>query len=244
MYLIVGGDSLIGSALSAYWVKKGVLHEWSTRNTDQVTEARPYLDLSSKTWQSLEGKYYSAVVLCAAITKLSDCEKNPVMARNINVLATTELAKLMSSRGSHILLLSTSQVFDGNSLKNRFEYERVCPVTEYGRQKAEAERCILELPQSTVLRLTKVTHPGLAILAKWQSSLEAGRPIEAFVDLNLAPIPLANVVTRIDELIGKCETGVFHLFNECEISYYEFAREYFKYIPNSEFLIKKSYLHS
>ena len=48
MYLIVGGDSLIGSALSAYWVKKGVLHEWSTRNTDQVTEARPYLDLLSK----------------------------------------------------------------------------------------------------------------------------------------------------------------------------------------------------
>jgi dTDP-4-dehydrorhamnose reductase len=89
--------------------------------------------------------------------------------------------------------------------------------------------------------LAKVTYPALAILAKWQSSLEAGRPIEAFADLNLAPIPLENVVARIDELIGKCETGVFHLFGECEISYYEFARKYFKFIPNSEFLIKKSY---
>ena len=241
MYLIVGGDSTIGSALSAYWQAKGISHCASTRNQETVTEKRPYLDLASKTWLELGKNHYDVVVFCAADTKLADCEEHPELTAKINVEATIALANFLRLRGAHLLLLSTNQVFDG-SLPNRKVSEQVCPFNEYGRQKAEAERLILQMPRSAVLRLTKVVHSDLPLLKQWESSLQAGQPIEAFVDMNIAPIFLEEVVQRIDKLIRNRETGIFHLSGKCDVSYYEFAKNYFKSIPNVESLIQKSYM--
>ena len=127
----------------------------------------------------MEKNHYNAVVFCAADTKLADCEEHPEVTAKINVEATIALANFLRLRGAHLLLLSTNQVFDG-SLPNRKVSEQVCPVNEYGRQKAEAERLILQMPRSAVLRLTKVVHSDLPLLKQWESSLQAGQPIEAF----------------------------------------------------------------
>jgi dTDP-4-dehydrorhamnose reductase len=241
VYLIVGGDSVIGSALSAYWQAKGISHCASTRSGEAVSEKRLYIELASKSWPELKKNRYDAVVFCAAVTKLADCEDHPETTRKINVEATIALANLLSRRGSYLLLLSTNQVFDG-SLPMRKVSEQVCPVNEYGRQKAEAERLILQIPRSAALRLTKVIHPDMSLLKQWESSLQAGQPIEAFADMNIAPIFLEDVVARIDNLIQNRETGIFHLSGERDVSYYEFAKNYFKSIPNAKFLIKKSYM--
>ena len=162
-------------------------------------------------------------MLCAAVTKLADCEEYPETTRKINVEATHALANFLSLQGSHLLLLSTHHVFDG-ARPSRKVTEQVCPINEYGRQKAEAERLILQMPRSTVLRLTKVIYPDLPLLKLWESSLQAGQPIEAFSDMNIAPISLEEVVQRIDQLVRNQETGIFHLSGERDVSYYEFAQ--------------------
>lgn len=241
MYLIVGGDSTIGRALSAYWQSRGIPHFATTRNPETVTEKRPYLDLASKNWPELEKKSYEAVVFCAAATKLADCENHPKETHKINVGATIELANFFAHRGGYLLLLSSSQVFDG-SRPNRKVTEQVCPVNEYGRQKAEAEGLVLKMQPSAVLRLTKVVHPDLPLIKEWQSALEAGQPIQAFVDMYVAPVFLEDVVMRIDNLIRNQEIGIFHLSGENDISYFEFAMEYFKSIPNVDLLVQKSYM--
>ncbi len=241
MYLIVGGDSLIGGALSAYWQKQGILHCSSTRKQDAVTEERPYIDLASKGWQGLEGNCYDAVVFCAAATKLADCERHPDQTRKINVDATIALASFFGLRGSHLLLLSTNQVFDGSRPKRKVS-EPVCPINEYGRQKAEAERLMLQMPRSAVLRLTKVVHPELPLLKQWQFCLESGQTIEAFADMYLSPVSLEEVVLRIDNLIRSRETGIFHLSGEYDVSYYCFAKEHFGYLPDAASLIRKSFM--
>ena len=243
MYLIVGGDSKIGSTLSAFWEANGIPHCASTRKLESVSNKRPYVDLASSTWPELQYNYFDAVVFCAAVTKIADCEGNPEITWKVNVQATVTLAKLFALRGSHLLLLSTNQVFDG-SQPSRKVSEAVCPINMYGRQKAEAERLILEVPRSAVIRLTKVVHPDLPLIKQWQSNLQSGLPIEAFADLNIAPITLEDVVVRIDNLIRNQETGIFHLSGKHNISYYCFAREYFKSNPNAVSLIRKSYLHS
>ncbi len=241
MYLIVGGDSTIGMALSAYWRERGIPHHTTTRNKETVTDKRPYLDLASKNWPELDNTSYDAVVFCAGITKLAECETHPLATRKINVEATIALANFLSIRGSNLLLLSTNQVFDG-SRPNRKVSERVCPINEYGLQKSEAERLILQLHSSAVLRLSKVIYPDLPLLKKWQSALYAGQTIEAFMDMNISPVFLEDVVIRIDKLIRNRQTGIFHLFGKSDISYYEFAIRYFKSISNVELLVKKSYM--
>lgn len=243
MYLIIGGDSSIGSALSAYWQAEGILHCSSTRNRAAVTRERPYIDLASKTWPGLEANCYDAVVFCAAATKLADCEEHPDRTHKINVEAIIDLASFLSLQGSYLLFLSTNQVFDGSRPKCKVS-EPVCPISEYGRQKAEAERLILKIPCSAVLRLTKVIHPDLPLLKQWQASLQSGQPIEAFADMYLSPVSLGEVVRRIDDLIRNRESGIFHLSGESDVSYYCFAKSYFSYLPDVASLIRKSFVRN
>ena len=239
MYLIIGGDSIIGRALSAFWKEKNIPYCASTRRREQVDETRPYIDLATLSWPELEIGQYDAVVFCAAATKLSDCEEHPETTRVINVDATVALAKLMALRGCYLLFLSTNQVFDGTK-PHRKVSDHVCPINEYGRQKVDAEQLIRQEPRSAVLRLSKVIYPDLPLLRQWESHLQAGQSIEAFTDMYLAPISLEKVVKRIDHLVQNKETGIFHLSGEKDVSYYSFAKSNFSNIPNADKLIGKS----
>ena len=239
MYLIIGGDSIIGKALSAFWEEKKIPYCASTRHSEQVNQKRPYIDLASLIWRQLQTGQYDAVVFCAAATKLADCEEYPEATRAINVEATLALARFMALRGSYLLFLSTNQVFDGTK-PHRKVSDHVCPINEYGRQKVDAEQLIRQEPRSAVLRLSKVIYPDLPLLRQWESHLQAGQSIEAFTDMYLAPISLEKVVKRIDHLVQNKETGIFHLSGEKDVSYYSFAKSNFSNIPNADKLIGKS----
>ena len=239
MYLIIGGDSIIGKALSAFWEEKKIPYCASTRHSEQVNQKRPYIDLASLIWRQLQTGQYDAVVFCAAATKLADCEEYPEATRAINVEATLALARFMALRGSYLLFLSTNQVFDGTK-PHRKVSDQVCPINEYGRQKADAERLFRQESRSAVLRLSKVIYPDLPLLRLWESRLQTGQTIEAFTDMYLAPISLEKVVKRIDQLVHNQETGIFHISGEEDISYYSFAQSYFSNIPNADKLIQKS----
>jgi dTDP-4-dehydrorhamnose reductase len=239
MYLIIGGDSTIGRALSAFWDEKRIPYCASTRHSEKVSKNRPYIDLATLSWPELEIGQYDAVVFCAASTKLTDCEEHPVTTRVINVDATVALARFMALHGSYLLFLSTNQVFDGTK-PHRKVSDQVCPINEYGRQKADAERLFRHEPCSAVLRLSKVIYPDLSLLRQWESRLQTGQSIEAYTDMYLAPISLEKVVKRIDQLVHNQETGIFHISGEEDISYYSFAQSYFSNIPNADKLIQKS----
>ena len=239
MHLIVGGDSIIGRSLSAFWQKCGIHHCASTRRIELVNKYRPYLDLTSLKCADFEKNHYDAIVFCAAVTNLAECEINPQGTSKLNVEATVDLARFFGSRGSYLLLISSNQVFDGQKPQPRIS-DPVSPITEYGRQKAEAEKHILQINHSAVLRLTKVVHPDMAILKRWNKSLQSGQPIDVFDDMNIAPISLESVVTKIDQMVKIFETGIHHLSSDKDISYYSFAKEYFKSLPNADYLIRKS----
>lgn len=243
MYLIIGGDSIIGKALSAFWKEKDIPYCASTRRKEQVNNNRPYIDLATLSWPELQIGQYDAVVFCAALTKLADCEKYPETTKVINVDATVALAKIMALRGSYLLFLSTNQVFDGTK-PHRKVSDHVCPINEYGRQKVDAEQLIRQEPCSAVLRLSKVIYPDLPLLRQWESRLQAGQSIEAFTDMYLAPISIEKVVKRIDYLVHNRETGIFHLSGKKDVSYYSFAKLNFSNIPNAEKLIGKSSIHN
>jgi len=242
MHLIVGGDSTIGKALSLFWKEQGMSHHASTRRQELITESRPYIDLVNLTWPDLMEFQYDAVVFCAAATKLEDCEVRPLETRGINVVGISTLAKELSKKSSYLLLLSSNQVFDGTRPYRKVS-ELVCPINEYGRQKGDAEKNILQLPLATaVLRLTKVIYPELPLLKQWKTDLKAGKAIEAFTDMYLAPVMLSEVIQRIDELVQGERKGIYHLSGAKDISYYDFAKSYFNQVPGAKNLIRKSSL--
>jgi dTDP-4-dehydrorhamnose reductase len=225
--LVAGGAGLIGGALVRQLRAEG----------DEVVETRRgpgppgslVLDLAapSSTWPRLDR--FEVAFLCAGRTALADCENDPPGTRRVNVDGTVALARLLHDGGSRVVLVSSPLVFDG-TLPIPGPSDTPSPVSEYGRQKADAERAVLALLRGSVLRLAKVIGPGAPRLVEWRESLLRGGSVGAFDDLRLAPLPLAIAVEAL-VAVGRCgQPGIHQLSGPREETYYSMARATAEYI--------------
>ena len=220
--LIVGGDGIIGGALERKLAIMGHDVAVTTRHRERVTEGTVFLDLARPHVALARAKY---AVICAAMTRFSDCREMPELARQINVTAPVALCADLVSRGTRVILLSTSAVFDGRT-PHVGASKPPSPRSMYGRLKAEAERRVLALGENaSVLRLTKVLSRETGILAQWVGELKSGRNIQAFDDHRFCPITLDNALDTIAALIeGGGESGIYQVSGSADISFVEAAR--------------------
>jgi dTDP-4-dehydrorhamnose reductase len=127
------------------------------------------------------------------------------------------VAAALAGQGAYPLFLSTDKVFDG-LVPHRRREDATCPRTEYGRQKAEAERAVRRAGGS-VLRLCKVVSPELPLVAGWREALLHGRRVTPFADMFAAPVPLAHVCRLVEKLLTAGREGVFHCTGAEDRSY-------------------------
>ena len=112
--LVVGSDSLIGGALIAHLLRAGERVVGTTRRHEAVDESHLFLDLSqdlAKWWCPLP---IAVAVVCAGVTSLDACRRDPVATAHINVQGVSALVKNLVARGSFVIYLGTNQVFDGS----------------------------------------------------------------------------------------------------------------------------------
>ncbi|HPO07211.1 MAG TPA: sugar nucleotide-binding protein [bacterium] len=221
--LVVGSDSMIGGAVMAHLehalepvVGTYFLPEGSGKN-------RTYLDLSRDLSGWRPDRPVQVAYLCSGVTKLEDCRRDPAGSARINVIGTVAVAKALIEQGAFVVFLSSNRVFDGS--RPHVEPDSAhCPITEYGRQKAETERILSQWEESVaIVRLTKVLGSN-TLFSKWSRSLRAGEIIRPFSDMVLAPVPLATVVSAL-RLIGDLRRGgVRQVSAERDVSYAEAAR--------------------
>jgi dTDP-4-dehydrorhamnose reductase len=93
------------------------------------------------------------IIHAAASADTNFCELHPEESRLINVDATVNLVGIAADFNIPFVFTSTDLVFDGERGLYT-EDDTVNPVNAYGRQKAEAERVVLEIyPNAFVARL-------------------------------------------------------------------------------------------
>jgi dTDP-4-dehydrorhamnose reductase len=220
--LIIGGDGLIGKYLQRACFEQS-LHYRATSRRDSMGGDLLKWDLEGEpsTWEIPRAS--TVAVICAAATRLSECESNPRRARKVNVEAPTLIARILQEKGLFIILLSTSLVFGGHRQAAHWN-DPLQPETAYGRQKADAESAIMATgPQVAILRITKVVHPGLRLFTDWEKCLRRGVTIEPFNDVVFSPVPVNDVADAILEIARAFEPGIFQLSGERDITYAEAA---------------------
>lgn len=92
--------------------------------------------------RALDTTRAGAVIHCAAVRDLAQCEREPGLATTVNVDATREIARWCAANGARLLFLSTDQVFDGRAGMYR-EHDPRRPLNHYGMTKALAEDAVL-----------------------------------------------------------------------------------------------------
>ena len=227
MMLLVGGDSEIGAATYRHLKGQGRPVCATTRRRDRVATDHPFLDLAADLddWQPPPGA--RAACIFAAIARLAACAKDPAGSAHINVTQTLTLVDRLMTRDIHVLFLSTNQVFDGTTPTVHPDAP-TCPVSEYGRQKAHVETALCDRMRRgasvAILRLGKVVSPAMPLIENWIDALAAGRPIEAFHDMPLAPTPIDLTAEVIGALLEDRLSGIYQLTGPRDVSYADIGR--------------------
>lgn len=235
--LVVGGDSLLGASLTARLrtASKEVIA--TTRRQALATRQRPFFELSqTERWPSLEGE---VAYIFAAETSIAACERDPSGTRALNVDATAKLVETLVRRGAYVCVPSTTLVFDGKRAGYR-PSDRVSPVTEYGRQKADLEEAALQIggERLCVVRVGKVVARSVPVFGEWIAGLQNGRSICAFSDMTMAPVgleTLCDLFLRIGEGRPK---GILHFTASRDISYVDAARDLARILEADEKLVR------
>jgi dTDP-4-dehydrorhamnose reductase len=225
---ITGAGGLIGNYLvqtAPYY-----LPAWRVR---ALTRAELDLENSVAVRQAFETDSPQLVVHCAALASTPLCEKNPSLARKLNVEITTRLAELAASIS--FIFFSTDLVFDGRD-GNYDESAEVNPFSVYAQTKVEAERTVLANPGHTVLRTSlnfgKSPTGDRAFNEQMRHALDGGETLKLFTDEFRCPIPAVETARAVWELAVQNRPGLYHLAGGERLSRWQIgqllAKFYFK----------------
>ncbi len=223
--LVIGANGQVGRVTYQDLSARGHEVAGTTRRISGENEKRLFLDLglAPREWPDLPP--VDVAVICTAVTSVAECEADPDGTAVVNLHAPVELARRLCERGAFVLFLSSTGVFDFQKPFRRHD-DPPCPVTNYGRQKAEAEDKILVLDGKTaVLRLTKVMGPEMLLLNSWCGDLASGREITAYEDTFIAPITAAFVARMIYEVVSNEAESVFHASGDEDVPYTVLAEQ-------------------
>ena len=161
-------------------------------------------------------EFPQAVINCAALSTIEECQRNPELADKLNVDVPRRLAQLCFHVGAKFVHLSTDMVFDGET--GRYQHtDQPRPLHRYGLTKAAGEVEVLKFgrEQAAVIRTTLLNgnspngRRGLheRLFIDWA----AGKTTTLFTDEIRQPVGLTNLA---DVAVELCErnnlSGVYH----------------------------------
>ena len=205
--LVTGAAGLIGQYLlktaprwAPQWEVRGI-----TRQEVDLTDAGAVRRL----WRDL---HPHVVVHCAAQSRTGPCQRDPAMARRINVEATSILAELAAE--IPFLFFSSDQVFDGS--KGWYvETDPVHPVNVYGETKVAAELFVLQNPRHSVIRLALNAGSSptgdRSFVEDMRNSVKGGAMLTLFMNEFRCPLPAGMTARALWELIDRDRPGLYHL---------------------------------
>ncbi len=177
----------------------------------------PEADITSFSFESVLARHApDAVIHCAAMTKVDDCETNEALAFRLNGFGSENVARACRSCGARLIAISTDYVFSGNLPPGGEwrETDAPAPATVYGRSKLAGENAVREiLPDATILRIAWLYGAGGPSFVHTLAKLGAqdGAPLKVVDDQRGNPTStdvVAGVIRFLLEHPGI--TGVVH----------------------------------
>lgn len=176
----------------------------------------------------VSGRPVGWIVNCSAYTAVDKAEDDEPRARVINAVGAGNLAAVAHRLGARMIHLSTDYVFDGRASHPYCETDPVCPVSAYGRTKAEGEQRVQDAgAQAIILRTAWLYGRHGRNFVGTMLQLMRERPFLTVVaDQRGTPTRTTTLCDVIAEIItrGTLASGVYHVTDEGETSWYEFAR--------------------
>jgi dTDP-4-dehydrorhamnose reductase len=177
------------------------------------------------------------VVNTAAFHRVDDCEVNPGLAFEANAIGARNVARASADVGAVVVFFSTDYVF-GEQHRMRGdpyrESDRPQPLNAYGVSKAAGEWLVMQAnPRHLIVRSsglygTATSRKGWTFPELMLQKAKTEPTIRVVDDQVLSPTFTADLAATVKQLVERDATGVFHVTNGGECSWFEFARGVFE----------------
>lgn len=222
--LILGSNGMLGSDLVKVLKERGIKHIAATRKDAEITNPQEVSAL-------LDRVKPVSVINCTAMHDVPLCEKEPLIAMEVNCDAVFHLAKECARRDIKLVTISTDYVFDGRKPGGYTEEDAPNPLMWYGRSKLAGEWAALAAnPKTFVVRSQslygreKPTGKSLHfvdMIQKFASERDEVK-VDQFIMSPTWTLPLAK---GIIDLLETDHYGLYHMSCHEAVSWYDFAKE-------------------
>jgi dTDP-4-dehydrorhamnose reductase len=154
----------------------------------------------------------SVLIHCAALSRTTECQANPDLARKVNVEVTALLSELAA--GIPFIFFSSDLVFDGLQ-GNYDETDPVHALSVYAQTKVAAEKIVLANSRHTVIRTSlnvgRSPKGDRSFNEQMRKAWETGKTQTLFTDEFRSPIAAAVTARATWELTRQNRPGLYHL---------------------------------
>ncbi len=224
--LIIGANGQLGSDLvkaMADWNLIPLTHEdieicdfRQTRET--ITKAKP-----------------EVVINTAAYHKVDECEEKIDKTFWVNTYAVRNLAQVCKDLDCVLVHMSTDYVFGGEKTSPYTEEDMPNPLNVYGVSKLAGEYFVKNVCEKYFIVRTSGLYGVAGSSGKGGNFVETmirlakeEKPIRIVNDQTLSPTYTKELAHKIKYLIQMGKYGLYHITNNGECSWYEFAKTIFE----------------
>lgn len=219
--LIIGEKGSLGSAFARICDLRGIKY---------IVSDRKMLDIASE--ESVNRKLAQlnpwGVINAAGYTKIDDAEKAAFTCFRENTIGPVILAEACRSMNIKLVTFSSDQVFNGLKKMPYTEDDLTSPLNLYGLSKSIAEEKIMKInPSSLIVRCGSIFNP-------WHHEDTLGRIISSGIssarhyylasDIIVSPAYVPDLIQVVLDMMIDDESGIRHVSNQQEISYYDFVK--------------------
>jgi len=215
--LVLGANGQLGKEFVDYLKDKTEVFAFSHKKLDIID------------FETLVNKFYElspdVVINCAAYTKVDQAEKEQNLAYQVNAIGSKNVSFASFKVNAKVVYFSTDYVFDGARELPYNEFDKVNPLSVYGKSKLVGEMYTKEHnPNHLILRISWLYGINGSNFVKTIIRL-AKEKVELRVvnDQVGAPTYTLDVVKQTWKLIQDDSIGLYHSSNTGQTTWFEFA---------------------
>jgi dTDP-4-dehydrorhamnose reductase len=229
--LITGASGLLGINLALEAMRE---HDVIGMDRGKLQSA-PFRVMQADFLRSTEIHYLvdairpDALINCAAMANLEECEREPDQAYKLNAELPSGLARACAERDIQFVHLSTDAVFDGTKDDAYTEADEPNPLGVYAQTKLAGEQAVREVnPQAIVARVNFFgwSLGGRRSLGEFfVNNLSEGKNVNGFTDVIFCPMWVNHLSLTLLEMLEKKLSGLYHVVGAQAMSKYQFGME-------------------
>lgn len=180
-----------------------------------------------KAYEALNAVKPDVIIHAAAVTDVDLCEDRAELAYRVNGKGTGNIAEIADKIRSKLVYISTDYVFDGEKGSAYNEGDKENPINIYGKSKLMGEDSVKgHLDKFFIVRTAWLYgHKGKNFIKSILSLTNNNSLLTVVNDQRGCPTYGLDLSRAIYELIKTDGYGTYHLVNEGQATWYDFAEE-------------------